>query len=170
MSRVRSTGGRPQAYAYFISVPLALLSVALLVPLNASAPAQLGDLPVFLLFLVLFVLAQATVLHFEVRRHSFMLTITEIPLLIALLYVSPLLVVVARVLALIIVQGWQRFALVRMFYNVAAVALATTVAGVIVQAKRPEQFGPLTWVVLAVAVCAATAITLGGVIAVVTLV
>jgi len=177
VARIGSAGSRPQAYAYFISVPLALLTAVLLGPLASDAPPAVRELPQFALFTALFVLAQATMLHFEVRRHAFTLSVTEIPLLVGLMYLSPVTVILARVLSLVIVQAWQRVLVVRVLYNVASVGLATTTAALIVHHFRPHGFaglpagfGPWTWLVLALAVFVATAITLGGVIGVVALI
>src|SRR5262245_11690187 len=119
MSKMKSATGRPHEYAYFISVPLALLTAALLIPLGSREPPTVGELPLFAVYLVLFALAQATVLQLEVRRHMVQLNVSEIPLLLALLYLSPVMVVLARVLAVVIIQVYQRYSVVRMFYNVA---------------------------------------------------
>jgi diguanylate cyclase (GGDEF)-like protein len=170
MSKMRSAAGRPLEYAYFISVPLALLTAALLIPLGTRRPPTAGELPAFAVYLVLFLLAQWTTMQLELRRNSVSLTVTEIPLLFALLYLSPVMVVLARVLALVIWLIYQRHSPVRMFYNVAAIGMATTIAALIVDAYRPATFGPATWLVLAIAVIAATAVTLGGVLGVVTLI
>jgi diguanylate cyclase (GGDEF)-like protein len=170
VARLGSPGARPQEYAYFISVPLALVTAAMMLPLLRDTTPVVQELPLLGLYTGLFVLAQATMLHFEVRRHAFTLAVTEIPLLVGLIYLSPVMVIAARVLGLLIVQVWQRVSVVRVSYNVASVALATTTAALIVHHFQPSGFGPMTWLVLAVAVFVATAITLGGVIGVVTLV
>jgi diguanylate cyclase (GGDEF)-like protein len=169
VSRIRSQGGRPQEYAYFISVPVALLTLPVVLALWSRQPPRLAEAPLLLLYTVLLVLAQATLLQIEVRRYGFALSLTEIPLLFALLYLSPVLTIAARALAVVVVLLWQRVSVVRIFYNVAAVGLATTVAAVIMTNYRPATFGTWTWLVLAVAVFVATTITLGGVIGVVTL-
>jgi diguanylate cyclase (GGDEF)-like protein len=144
--------------------------VALLVPLGTRVPPRSDELWQFFLYLALFVAAQATVLTFEVRRHGFSLAITEIPLLFALLFLSPVTLVVARLLSVLIVQLWLRWAVVRVLYNAAAIGIATAVAALIVDAYRPAKYGPETWLVLASAVFVATVITLICVVAVVTLV
>src|SRR5215831_11514812 len=97
MSKMKSATGRPQEFAYFISVPLALLTAALLIPLGSREPPTAHELPLFVVYLVLFSLANWAVLQLEVRRHTVQLTVTEIPLLLALVYLSPVMVVAARV-------------------------------------------------------------------------
>ena len=141
-----------------------------LLPLVLREPVPLREFPVALLFLGLFVLAQATVLHFEVRRQSFTLGVTEIPLLLALFYLHPLWVIAARLFGLVIVQIAQRSAIVKLVFNVASVGLATTIATLIVAAYPPNGTGPATWFVLAAAVFEVTIVSLVATIAVISLV
>jgi diguanylate cyclase (GGDEF)-like protein len=153
-----------------MTAPVAALAAALAWPLAMREHVTPEMLPSATLYLGLFILTQATMLHFEVRRHSFTLTLTEIPLLVALFYLPPVLVIVARALSILVVQTWQRYALVKLFFNIAAVGLATTVASLIIAANPAHGVGPSTWLVLAAAVVAATVISLAGVIAVISLV
>ncbi len=112
VSRLRSAGGRPQQFAYFIAIPLFLLTAALVVPLADQAPIQAKELPLAGVCLALFMVAQATVLHFEVRRHSFIQTVIEIPLLLSLFYLSPVAVIPVRVLGISMWLAWQRYSAV----------------------------------------------------------
>ena len=57
MSKMKSATGRPQEFAYFISGPLVLLTAALLIPLGTRTPPTVHELPLFAVYLVLFVLA-----------------------------------------------------------------------------------------------------------------
>jgi hypothetical protein len=56
-----------------------VLTVLLAVPLASTYPPTSGEIPGALLYLCLIMLAQAMVLHFEVRRHSLSVTVGEIP-------------------------------------------------------------------------------------------
>ena len=168
-SRLKSAAGRSPQLAWLITAPVAALMVALL-PLVLREPVPLKEFPLALLFLGLFVLAQATVLHFEVRRQSFTLGVTEIPLLVALFYLHPLWVIAARLFGLVIVQVAQRSAIVKLVFNVASVGLATTIATLIVAANPPNGTGPATWFVLAAAVFEVTLVSLVATIAVISLV
>ncbi len=178
MSRLRSVSGRPQQFAYLITAPLVLATVVLLIPLIRESRVTLAQIPLALLFLALFILAQATVLHFEVRRHSVIVTVAEIPLLLALFYLSqaPVLVIVVRLASVLAVQIWQKYSIVKLAFNQASTALAITVAALIVWANRTFLLGfevaaePWTWFVLAAAVGAATLISLAAVISVISLV
>jgi len=171
VTRLRSTVGRPQYVAYFIAVPLAVLTLVLAIPLAINDYPSPSDLPKFLLFFGLFTVAQTIVLHFEVRRHSFNLPLAEIPLVLGLFYLPAVPLILARVLSLALVQIWQRYSVVKVAFNVSAVGLAITVAAMIVQAfELGQSVSPGTWLVLAMAVGATTVITLAAVTGVIALV
>ncbi len=171
MERLRSVVSRRQDRAWFIAIPVAVIAVVLAWPIAAHTRITVGDLPIAALFVVLFTLAQATMLHFEVRRHSLTLTLTEIPLLLGLFSPVPLVLIIgARLVSVIVVQLWRRYAVVKIAFNVAVVGLATVVASLIVIANPLQGVGPRTWLVLTTGVVAATVISLGGVIAVISLV
>ncbi|MDT5023917.1 MAG: hypothetical protein QOE61_343, partial [Micromonosporaceae bacterium] len=172
MSRLRSTAGdRPQQFAYFIALPLFLLTVAFVVPLAENNTASVKELPLAAVYLVFFILAQLVVLHFEVRRHSFVLTLTEIPLVLALFYLSPLVVIMARVLSLVLLQLWKRYPIPKILFNVSSSGLAATAAAHIVAANPVRgNVKPGTWLILTGAVGASTVISLAAVIGVISLV
>ena len=172
MARLRSTTGRPQWFAYYLAAPLAVLTVALVIPIAGRNPMSVSELPKALLYLVLIILSQAIVLRFEVRRHSVSVTIGEIALLLALFYLSPVMVIVVRAVACLVVQIAQRNSAVKVVYNASAVSLATAVAA-LVAATYPDALNtvtPLTWLVLAIAVAASSVTSLVAVIGVICLV
>ena len=171
MARLRSASGRPQWFAYYLAVPLAALTIALTIPLAGRIPMTVSELPVALLYLVLSILSQALVLRFEVRRHSVSVTIGEITLLLALFYLSPVMVVVVRAIACLVVQVVQRNSVVKIVYNVSAVSLAAAVAALVVARFHPlDTVTPVTWLMLAVAVGASSVTSLIAVIAVICLI
>jgi len=170
VTRLKTSGGRSPQLAWLITGPLAALTIVLMVPLATRYPIPGDRWPLAVLFLGLFVLAQGTVLHFAVRRESFTLTVTEIPLLLALFYLPPIMVVATRLLGLVVVLAYQRHPAVKTCFNAASVGFATSIAALIVTAYPPVGVGPRTWLVLAVAVAAVTVISLAGVIAVISLV
>jgi diguanylate cyclase (GGDEF)-like protein len=162
--------GRPQWHAYFLAVPAALVTLALAIPLAYTEPATIGELPKALLFFALFVLAHAIVLQFEVRRHSLTITVGEIPVLLALFYLSPLTVIVVRILSVIVAHLWQRHSIVKVSFNLAATGLATAVAALVVSFYPGTKVTPVLWLVLAVAVAASTSVSLVAVLGVICLV
>ena len=80
--------GRPQWHSVFLTIPFVLVTIALAIPMAYNRPPSLGELPEAILFFGLFVLAQAIMLRLEVRRHSLTVTVGEIPILLALFYLS----------------------------------------------------------------------------------
>jgi diguanylate cyclase (GGDEF)-like protein len=171
VTRLGSAVGRPQQFAYLIALPLILFTLALAVPFARREPPSISELPMALLFFGLFALAQAAVLHFEVRRHSFMVSVTEIPLLLGLVYLTPAPLILARVLGLVVVLAWRRYSIVKLTFNCAAVGLATTIAALIVAAFPVDgRAGPGAWLVLTLAVGACTVISLASVVGVISLV
>ncbi|MGE5828480.1 MAG: putative bifunctional diguanylate cyclase/phosphodiesterase [Micromonosporaceae bacterium] len=149
---------------------MAALTVAMAVQLAVQYPPRLGQVPAALLFFGLFLLAQAIQLHFEVRRHAFTLILTEIPLLLALFALTPILVIATRLASLLVVLLIERHAVVKIAYNLASVGVTTSVASLIVAASPPRDVGPGTWLVLAAAVAVATVISLASVVTVISLV
>ncbi len=170
MPRLASTSGRPQWVAYYLAIPLAVLTIALVIPFVGRQPMSVTELPKALLYLVLIIASQAIVLRFEVRRHSVSVTIGELTLLLALFYLSPVLVIVVRAIACLIVQLAQRNSLVKVVYNLTSVSLATAVAALVVATRPQDEVTPSTWIVLAVAVAASSVTSLAAVIAVICLV
>jgi diguanylate cyclase (GGDEF)-like protein len=157
-------------FAYYLAVPLAGLTVALILPLAGRHGLEVSEIPLAFLYLVLIVLSQAIVLLFEVRRHSVSVTIGEIPLLLALFYLSPVMVILVRAVACVVVQLVQRNSLVKVVYNLVAVSLATTAAALLVADHLDETVTPLTWLLLAFAVGVSSVISLIAVIGVICLV
>src|SRR5690349_225529 len=102
------------------ALAVTLLLTTLLSP-DGKEAIDNGRLLVAAMYFGLFVVAQATVLHFEVQRHSFTLYLTEIPLILALFYMpQPLLMVSVRVLSLFVVQTWQRVGIIKRCFNAAS--------------------------------------------------
>jgi diguanylate cyclase (GGDEF)-like protein len=171
MARIRVAERRSQHLAWLMTAPLALLTVIIAIPLADRDPVTSDHLPTAALFAVLFVLTTATVLHLELKRHAIILTVTEIPLLLALFYLPPVMVVVTRLVGLVAVQMWQRSSIVKLCFNVASVGLATSVASlVVVGLGRPTTVDPDAWVVLGLAVATSTVISLAAVFGVIAIV
>jgi diguanylate cyclase (GGDEF)-like protein len=162
--------GRPQWYAYYIAVPLAVLTVVLAIPLAGRSSVTVDQLLLALLLLGLMAVSQAFALTFQVRRHTVGVTLGEIPLLLALFYLSPILVIVVRALACLALQVFQRNSLVKTAYNIASVSVAAAVAASIVARFPSDTVTPRTWLVLAVAVASSSVISLAAVLGVICLV
>ena len=138
---------------------------------QVGQPVTSGQVALALLFLVAFVAAELVVLQLEVRRHAFVVSVTEMPMLLALFYLSPALLVLVRLLAALIARLYQRQSKVKLWFNAASLAAGAALASLIARVGQPlDGVEPLTWLVLAVAVSANVMVTLGAVMGVVTLV
>jgi diguanylate cyclase (GGDEF)-like protein len=123
------------------------------------------------LFFGLFVAAEAIVLSFTVRRHAIKASLSEIPFLLALFFLPPSLVLITRLGAICVVQGWRRYPVVKLCFNLASAAVAAAMATLIVVAAEPLAADkPTTWLVLATAVGVAAIVTLAGVVLVISIV
>jgi diguanylate cyclase (GGDEF)-like protein len=131
-------------------------------------------------FLGLFIVVDGTRLRLrlELRRHATSLSLIEIPLLLALFYLAPVLVVLVRVAAGLVVRIRRGQSQVKMWFNAAAFAAATAAAAAIVAnfgsgtdraGGRPfDDVSPHTWLVLGAAVGASVLVALFGVVGVIT--
>ncbi|HEU5111590.1 MAG TPA: EAL domain-containing protein, partial [Micromonosporaceae bacterium] len=138
--------------------------------------------PLALVFVGLFVVANLTALRFEFRRQATSVSLVELPLLLALFYLSPLLVVTSRVTAAFLVNSRKRLAPVKLWFNVACAAANAAVSSLIVHSPVVwnsdavtsdgwlQVESPATWLVLFVAVIVGTFVTLAAVVGVITLV
>ncbi len=171
MSRLRRMAGRPQWHSVFLTIPFVLVTIALAIPMAYHRPPSLGELPEAILFFCLFVLAQAIMLRLEVRRHSLTVTVGEIPILLALFYLSPLAIIVVRVLSVVVAHLWQRYSIIKVMFNVATAGLATAAAALVMSSVDDmSKLTPQMWSILAIAVLVSTTVSLAAVLGVICLV
>jgi diguanylate cyclase (GGDEF)-like protein len=123
------------------------------------APDQLGTVAWLPVLVVMFCLTEGFAIHIRVRRGGHAISITEIPMVIALAALDPLLVVVARTvggtagLAFLRRQRGQKLA-----FNIALISLQATVAVAVFGAvARPGHglAGPREWLAAYAAMVAA---------------
>jgi diguanylate cyclase (GGDEF)-like protein len=130
-----------------------------------------SSVPLTLLFLGLFLVAEATDLNLEIRRHGLSVTLTEIPLVLALFYLSPLSLLAVRIAAMMLVQAQRRSPTVRLAFNVANIVAGNAAALLIVYAFGPlVDTSPRSWLVIYSAVGAAVLSTIAAVIGVISLI
>jgi diguanylate cyclase (GGDEF)-like protein len=171
MARPKLPTGRSSQVAWLVTGPLAAVAIVLTVAAQVGDPIEDHEWPLALAFLGLFVVAEAAVMRFEVRRQAFAISVVEVPLLLALFYLSPLLVVVPRVLASTAAQLRRGVTPIKLWFNVAAVGASAAAASVIVaSAEKPRGDSPESWFVLFVAVATGVLVTLAAVVGVITLV
>ncbi|MEV0714717.1 bifunctional diguanylate cyclase/phosphodiesterase [Asanoa sp. NPDC050611] len=171
----RSGARRTQEYAWLITAPVSLFAVLVAVLLGANSDERFGNWAVAALFLGLFILADVSVLMFQVRRQTFTITLVEIPFLLALYWLPPLTFILVRVIASIIAQSSRRVPPIKLWFNVASNAASSALASLIVFAAQPlhvdgtdDNAGPYAWGVLAAAVTANVLFTLAATVGVIT--
>jgi diguanylate cyclase (GGDEF)-like protein len=157
--------------AWLLTVPLFATALLLTVAAQLGRSIPWWHVLLALAFLATFIWAHLTVLQVEVRRHAFVVSVSETPLLLGLFYLSPVLLVTVVALTALAVRSYQRQSRVKLWFNVASLAAGAALASLIVRAGLPlVGSSPTTWLVLAAAVFANTLVTLSAVIGVVTLV
>jgi diguanylate cyclase (GGDEF)-like protein len=183
MARRRTSAGRAAERGWLITGPLGLLAVIWAATL-ALTQADWTDAPgihypavyqtwgVAALLLGVFVGAEVAVFHFVIRRQGFSITINEIPLVLALFYLPPLMVVLAYSASTLIAQIRRRSPPVKLWFNVAKNAAGTSLAGLVLLSlpSIQDNVGPKTWGVLFAAVATHVLVTLVAVIGVISLV
>ncbi len=152
-SRPRSTHRRTE-YAWLITGPLALCAVLVCLLLGLTADPALGRLPVTLLLTVAMAAAAVPTINVVIRRQAFLVFPTEIPLVVALFALPPLSVVLAYTVASFVIQLRRKLLPVKLWFNVAGAAAATSLATLVytVLREKPGDVGPGTWGVLLAAI------------------
>ncbi len=161
---------RSPQWAWFVTVPLAILATICIIAAVAHQPG-LSPLPISALFFAVFVIAETARIQIEVRRHAVQLSITEVPLLLALYFLSPLTVFAVRLLAAIVLMVVRRSDPVKQVFNLANFAAGTAVACLIVSVYgNTGTITPASWGILIGAVVADVLVTLVAVLGVITLI
>ncbi len=125
MLRRRSV--RPQSKVWLYIAALSLAAVVAMRLLAGKPPAIDIHLPAWWLAL-LFVIAVSAPLHFVFRRQPWSVQLADVPLVLGLFFLSPLQLVMIRCAAVVFAYAVvRRQSLIRILYNVAAIAVHTTV-------------------------------------------
>jgi diguanylate cyclase (GGDEF)-like protein len=145
-----------------LSAALAVLSAGLLLGAAPRAPLEAAALPVALVLLAAFALAEALVIHVDIGDNAHSASLIEVPMVLALFWLPVHLVVLTRVVgALLTLWLHRRQSLSKMTFNVCMMALEATVAALVFTALAPE--GGVSSVLSAwsavVAACLASSVT-----------
>ena len=178
MGRPKAPRRRSPELAWAVTGPLILAAIGLTaIAATKYGSPYLSGFWISVLFLGLFCGGQATTLNLEVRRYALTMSVTEVPLLLALFYIRPVTTVMVRSLACVIVMAIRRVAPVKIVFNVAMHATAAAAASLIVASAGPTahyqphtDIGPRTWLILMGATFVATLISVSSVLGVITLV
>ncbi|GFJ79034.1 bifunctional diguanylate cyclase/phosphodiesterase [Phytohabitans houttuyneae] len=126
-----------------------------------------SDLAIAAALLAILVGAEVAILPFIVRRHNMIVAIYEIPLVLALFFLPPPIVVLTFALGNLITQMRRRLPPVKLWFNVARAAVAAAIACAVMLALPPMRgVGPGTWGILFLAVATYTLVTFFAVIGV----
>jgi diguanylate cyclase (GGDEF)-like protein len=156
--------------AWIITAPMALMAVACATVTSLLADHPVGRWPQAALFLVLMIAAGLPLLSLVVRRQTLGITVTELPLVLALYFLPPLTVVVIYTLAALITHFRQGLSASKIWFNVARAAAGTSLAVLVLQACPPmDGVGPRTWASIFAAVSMVMLVSVTSVVAVHTL-
>ncbi|MET8192986.1 bifunctional diguanylate cyclase/phosphodiesterase [Micromonospora sp. NPDC005222] len=156
--------------AWIITAPMALVAVACATMTGLLADDPFGRWPQAGLFLILMIGAGLPLLSLVVRRQTLGVTLTELPLVLALYFLPPLTVVVIYTLTALITHIRHRLSSPKVWFNVARAAAGTSLGVLVLQALPPIQgVGPRTWVSIAAAISMVLLVSIVSVVAVHTL-
>ncbi|MFB9237498.1 putative bifunctional diguanylate cyclase/phosphodiesterase [Plantactinospora siamensis] len=178
--RARTSSRRKSDLAWLITGPLAVVAVLACVLLGVLNPAPseywtqstlATHLILLLGLLTALVLAGIPTLNLVVRRQAVTISITEIPIVVALHYLPALLVVVLVMCATLMIQLRRRMSRVKLWFNVAHSAAAISLAGLVLTGLPGHSgVGPVAWGVLCVALAVYELVSLSAVCGVISLV
>jgi diguanylate cyclase (GGDEF)-like protein len=139
--------------AWLITVPLALVALAVISVVAATDDHPVGGWLVALPIFGFVLAANSWVLRFAFRRHGVSLTVVEIPFLLGLFFLPPVTLFVIRVLAKMLGDWRRKTPPVKFCFNLASIAASTAIGtSIVASAGDLNAFTPRTWLVLAVAV------------------
>jgi len=157
-SRLRHAVGSPATHVLLLAVALLIGSAALWPASHAGfGGSALAPSVPWPLLAALFALAEVSVLHVQVRREAFAITLAEIPLVLGLFFVTPgHLIMAALVGSLSVLALYRRQAALKLAYNFATNLTATVAALAVFRAVAGPApgSGPRSWLAAYLAVVA----------------
>ncbi|HEX5204748.1 putative bifunctional diguanylate cyclase/phosphodiesterase [Paractinoplanes rhizophilus] len=150
-------------YAWLITGPLALFAAVCLAAFWATDPTWYRSWPGGLLALAGVCMAYVGVFNVVIRRSTYSIILTEVPLVLALYYLPPAMITLVVAAATIITQVARSAVVIpaKMWFNVAKGAATISAASLVVAALPAfEGAGPGTWVVITIALLVNTIVDL----------
>src|SRR6266545_5548087 len=109
-------------------------------------------------FVGFFLLASATRLKIDIQRQAYTISFAEIPFVLALFYVDPLTLLVARVIGPSLFYAYQRHPLQKAVFNASIAGAAATIAALITNTAHLGSANSVTsWLIIYVAIVPAAA-------------
>jgi diguanylate cyclase (GGDEF)-like protein len=168
----RGAGARSRAGPPVLAAFLAVLAVAVWLSAGLGLGGGLGGSPLWLVgtLLAAFVLAEAFFLHIEFRRHANSIGLAEIPLVLGLFLVSPLVLLLVRMAAAVLVAVVRRRPPVKTAFNVALLSAEVSIAAAVFSLIGVGDVAdPRSWLAVGVALAAVTALSIASIQAVIAL-
>jgi diguanylate cyclase (GGDEF)-like protein len=163
--------GRSAEYAWLITGPLALFTLGALAVLWVRDTDWYREWPEGLLLFGALLIAYTAVFNFRIRRSVFLVTLTDIPLLLAFYYLPPTMVILMVVVASMIMQVRSSPMPTKRWFNVAKSSASCTAAVLVLMAlPEVDGVGPVQWAVLFTAILVSTLGELLGITSVMALV
>jgi hypothetical protein len=139
VTAARSHTAAPLQYRLSISALVAALLVISAISLaQTSVGLVLGPPWKLAAFGLLFLVCDTVRLEIQVRRHGYAVTLSEVALVVGLFLMSPLGLVLVRVLSQAISLGTQRWRLGKLFVNITIAVAEVSVALAVFEALHPE--------------------------------
>jgi diguanylate cyclase (GGDEF)-like protein len=137
-----------------------------------GGPLSTSDLLPGAILLAVFVAAEATQLHVEFHRETYSISVSDLPLVLGLFFVDPLVLLAVRLVAAAALMIVRRRPPIKILFNLclftAETALALTVFHALA-AHPVEAVAPWSWLAAAAAIAVASVVSHGSVLAVIVL-
>ncbi|MEV6844816.1 EAL domain-containing protein [Actinoplanes sp. NPDC051411] len=144
---------RSAQYAWLVTTPLALCSFLCITVFWYQQPHWYESWRGGLIALIGLMIAYVGVINVVVRRQTFTLVATELPLVLVLYYLPPVMAILVATLAPLITQGRSGYELTKIWFNVAKSAASVSAALIVIAAlPHMKNAGPGTWGILFLAV------------------
>lgn len=140
---------RSAQYAWLVTNPLALFALISVVVYWVREPDWFDSWRGGLIALVGLIVAYVGVINVVVRRQTFTLVATELPLVLAFFYLPPVMVIFAATAASLITQVRSGMVATKLCFNVAKSAASISAALLVIEAlPKIRGAGPGTWGIL----------------------
>jgi diguanylate cyclase (GGDEF)-like protein len=161
---------RSQRLAWLIAGPLFVVALGIGIPVAINGSQVNRNIAYVPLFAAMFAVSRINFLQFGIRRQVIYISLVDLPLILALWYLSPGGVLIAGAVGFAASLVINRIPPTKFAFNLASYTAGVAIANLIVAAWGLNGAGPRTWVVLAGAVYGQTQTMLLSIIGVIAIV
>ncbi|GAA2869938.1 bifunctional diguanylate cyclase/phosphodiesterase [Actinoplanes cyaneus] len=149
MARRADPRRRSDQYAWFVTGPLALFAVVCTTAFWLSEPRWYEAWAIGLLIFALYSIAVRAVFHIVIRHSSFAVVVTEVPLILGLFYLPPVLMILVIIGGQLVMHLQGTFTPVKVWFNIARATASVCASLLLIDYFRPlVAASPSTWAVL----------------------